>query len=62
MIYRIHRYLLLILNTIIAYFQNSSNKKLGAPNFLGSIISVVGKTTAEVMELFLCIQKVPYDL
>ena len=28
----------------------------------GSIISVVGKTTAEIMELFLCIQKVPYDL
>jgi len=28
-------------------------------NFYGSIISVVGKTTVEIMELFECTQKVP---
>jgi len=27
--------------------------------FLGSIISVVGKTTVEIIELFKCTQKVP---
>ena len=27
--------------------------------FIGSIISVVGKTTVEIMELFECTQKVP---
>ena len=28
-------------------------------NYLGSIISVVGKTTVEIIELFECRQKVP---
>ena len=28
-------------------------------NYLGSIISVVGKTTVEIIELFECKQKVP---
>ncbi len=28
----------------------------------GSIISVVGKSTLEMMSLFSCRQKVPYDL
>ena len=28
-------------------------------NYLGSIISVVGKTTVEIIELFKCTQKVP---
>ena len=29
------------------------------PKFSGSIISVVGKTTVEIIELFECKQKVP---
>jgi len=30
-----------------------------SPSFFGSIISVVGKTTVEIIELFECRQKVP---
>jgi len=33
-----------------------TNKKAA---YLGSIISVVGKTTVEIIELFKCTQKVP---
>jgi len=34
-------------------------KKADRPSYLGSIISVVGKTTVEIIELFKCTQKVP---
>ena len=34
-------------------------KKRQLPFFSGSIISVVGKTTVEIIELFKCTQKVP---
>ena len=33
--------------------------KVLASQFVGSIISVVGKTTVEITELFKCTQKVP---
>ena len=33
--------------------------KQDSPNNIGSIISVVGKTTIEIIELFECRQKVP---
>ena len=34
-------------------------KNLDEPSSFGSIISVVGKTTVEIIELFECTQKVP---
>ena len=41
-------------------FNICITKKTGLQSvFLGSIISVVGKTTVEIMELFECRQKVP---
>ena len=44
-------------------FQLGTKLKLSENNFreffLGSIISVVGKITIEIMELFECRQKVP---
>ena len=33
--------------------------KIGSTDNYGSIISVVGKTTVEIIELFKCTQKVP---
>ena len=53
--------------TIARYFQKhfdlflTKEKGLGLfpLHYLGSIISVVGKTTVEITELFKCTQKVP---
>jgi len=40
--------------------QKEKNKKDSQKTvFIGSIISVVGKTTVEIIELFECRQKVP---
>ena len=42
--------------------STKTEKKRQGPktlSFLGSIISVVGKTTVEIIELFECRQKVP---
>jgi hypothetical protein len=48
--------LLIIFATI---FVIASKKAPRGSNFYGSIISVVGKTTVEIIELFECRQKVP---
>ena len=41
------------------YYGNTLFQKIPDEVFFGSIISVVGKTTVEIMELFQCTQKVP---
>ena len=43
----------------VSYVLQKTATPLGLPFYLGSIISVVGKTTVEIMELFQCTQKVP---
>ncbi len=44
--------------TFLQHFMISKTNKKEAEH-LGSIISVVGKTTVEIIELFECTQKVP---
>ena len=46
--------------TFLQHFMISkTNKKEAEHLMFGSIISVVGKTTVEIIELFECTQKVP---
>ena len=64
-IFSLHKfnYARLILFTIINRTKIIVNKNklsfMESLFFIGSIISVVGKTTVEIIELFECTQKVP---
>ena len=51
----------ILVGIIIAYSNTKNPPELSSKGFIfiGSIISVVGKTTVEIIELFECRQKVP---
>ena len=50
----------MVTRSLSTYALSRLNKKSHqAMAFFGSIISVVGKTTVEIIELFKCTQKVP---
>ncbi|MFR2522734.1 MAG: hypothetical protein ACLS8X_04705 [Streptococcus salivarius] len=46
-------------NLIVSCNENKNQPKVDLAGNYGSIISVVGKTTVEIIELFECTQKVP---
>ena len=51
-------FVLIHLVAALSAMIKDKKKNLGT-GFIGSIISVVGKTTVEIIELFECRQKVP---
>ncbi len=58
----IHLQVIVLGSTTVCFSRQFYTEHHDTDEKNGSIISVVGKTIAEIMELFLCIQKVPYDL
>ena len=48
-----------LIHLVAALSAMIKGKKNLGTGFIGSIISVVGKTTVEIIELFECTQKVP---